>query len=305
MQQELAATKQAHADQLAELRQDHAAKLTEQQAILVTRNDVTETELSEALLALDLTKQQQSYNTAQLQNWFDSTLAAADDKYAGLLSELSAAKLQHAEQMMIAEQQHQHQLNLAEAQYSADLATARSEHSAEISLMQSQTSEDITQLRLQLSSPVADHSVQQTQSTDMAALLWCEGQRSAVAQHVTCTSVSAVSRAGQELIAFSAAQDNMQECTACAAATEITAAQAQCSMLTAELSELSHSLTASVRKLEIAQPELVVHASTAVGRYVLACELLAVQQDIEQGWKLVQKLVTHLSAAVQQHESPA
>ena len=290
LQQQLLDAEQMHLGQISLLQQEHAKQLAEIQACFSSRLATTGTELSEARAALCLTKDQHAKSAAQLQQQFDHAYAAEQSKHAMMLSasqaELIAARQQHVREMTAAEQQNQDQLTQALSQNSADLAQANTIYAADLAQVQTQHAADLQQAYLQYSEP--QRSLQQAsfQSQQSAELLSVEVQFNTVNQEHFANAVTTAGTGAQD--PFSA--------------------QLQCSILAAELALLRQSLAASEKKLTHAQAEIVVHASTSVGRDEQICRLLSLQQGNMHPWKspghwkAVQLLIDSISTAVSKQQ---
>ena len=282
LQQQLLDAEQMHADQVSLLQQEHAKQSAEHEACFFSRLAITQAALSEATAALTLTQDQHAKSVAQLQQQLDHAFAAQQSKHALMLSasqaEWVAARQQHVQEVTAAEQWGNDQLTQALSQHSADLAQAHTLYTADLAQMQTQHAEDLLQACLQYSESGAHCSLQQacaqnqhsaelpSEQVQLPAVIQCSAQDSDAQEHLS--------------------------------------AQLQCSILTAELALLRQSLAAIQKKLTQAQAEIVVHATTSVGRHEQICRLVSFQQGYKHPWrspghwKAVQLLIDSIRAAV-------
>ena len=295
LQQELAAARQGHADQVAVLQKQHADQVAELQqqhaersaAVTTGFNEilaVAETELSESKSSFAFTKEQHAKSLAELQQCFDSQLATAESKRAVMLA------ASHTE--LAAARQHNIQLRLDLDQSYKTIAQPL--HSSPPHQAVPQHSSAVAQAYLQLSSAVAKHPSAGAKLLPAVAKL-----SSAVAAHPSDEAPFQTSAASSSLKAMPPKQHGSQA----AADTIHTAAQD----VTAEASEctaLRQSLTALEKQLAQAQAEILVHASTSVGRFELLCRLKAAAQGSQHYWtatdhvQQMQQLMQSVAGAV-------
>ena len=276
LQQELVATKQSHADQVVVLQRQHADQVavlqkqhTDQLEAFTTgfneRGAMSQAELSEVKSSLAVSNEQHAKSLAELQQHFDSTLAAADSKHALMLTtsqaELAAARQQNIQQWLVMEQRYK---DTPQVQHSRNLPHPQSHHFSALAQAYSQPSS-------------------------------AEAKRPSDEAHFV--QLSAMSSLQAELMPLKQHSSQAAAPTANSDAQGVTAGEFECT-------SLRQSLAALEQQLAAAQAEILVHASTSVGRFELVCRLTAAQQGTKHcwassdHWQQMQQLIQGVAAAV-------
>ena len=275
LQQELAAARQSHADQavvlqqqhadqVAELQQQHAEQLAAVKTGFSGTLAVLQVELSEAKSSLTSTREQHAKSLTELQNCFDNQLAVADSKHAVMLA------ASHAELAAVRQHNIQQRLNM-DQDFGVKLAQNQSLHSPDALQADSRQSAAVARADSQLESAVAKHSSNEAPFQHSAA-------SSSVAKLMTLEQHSSQAAANSE-------------------ARVVTVGESACTAL-------RQRLTALEKQLALAQAEILVHASSSVGRFQLVCRLMAEAKGSKHRWaatdhaKQMQQLLQSVAGAV-------
>ena len=256
LQQKLAAARQSHADQAATLQQQHAdqvaelqQKHAEQSAAIRAGCSGTlaalETALSEAKSSLASTREQHAKRLAELQQCFNNQLTAAASKHEVMLA------ASHAE--LAAARQHSVQQSLDLDQGSRDkLAQPQPLHSFHPLLADPQHSTAVAQVSSQFASAAARRPPHEAFFQHLAASSRVQAKLMTLEQGISQTAANAEAQA-------------------------VTAGESECTTL-------RQRITALEKQLALAQAEILVHASTSVGRFELVCSLKAAAQGSKHCW---------------------
>lgn len=289
LQQELAAARQGHcdqvallqkqhADQVAELQQQHAEHLTAVKTGFCETLAVSAAELSEAKSSLVSTNEQHAKGLAELQKRFDSQLSAAGSKHAVMLAashaELAAARQHNVQQWLDLDQSYKGKL--AQPLHSPLPLRADPEPSAAVA-----------QAYLLLPPAVAELSPAVAKLSP------------AVATHPSHEALFQTLTASSSLQAMTLKQHSSQVATATAhtEAQDVVADESECRLP-------RQSLTALEKQLALAQAGSLVHAGTSVGRFELVCRLKAAAQGNKHCWtatdhvQQMQQLMRSVAGAV-------
>lgn len=276
MQHELATARQMHADHMAELQRDNLAQMASVTADFTNRSAVSDAELCELKASLALTKNQHAGSLAELQQlccFLRDQLGAADSKHAVMLV-APQAKLAAANQLKRA-------IEKRGCKNSTKCRPQRSsQHPIKLPQAEPQHFVDVVQAYTWFLATIAKHPADFAEDTDLVAL----------------------SSPQAELIPFTPHSTQPATPVADSDAQAATAAEAECRVLTQQL-------TALREKMALAQVEILVHA-ISVNRLLHICRESAAEQGAEHCWtesqalQQLQQQVHGVAVAVRkQHEA--
>lgn len=270
LQQELAAARQSHADQAVVLQQQHADQVAELQQQHAEQLAAVKTGFSGTLAVLQVELSEAKSSLTSTREQHAKSLTELQDCFD---NQLAAADSKHAvmlaashAELAAAKQHNIHQWLDMDQGYGVKLAQNQSLHSLNALRADSQRSAAVAQASSQLKSAVAEHSSNEVPFQHSAA----------------SSSIATLEQHSSQAAANGEAQV----------------------VTLGESAALRQRLTALEKQLALAQAEILVHASSSVGRFQLVCRLMAKAQGSKHRWaatdhvKQMQQLLQSVAGAV-------